>query len=159
QLRFFGQTMRVIAPELRGHGHSDDPEALPYTMEGLVDDLETVLKELDVQRPFSLISHSFGGAVATEYALRHPEDLSSLVLIAVPKQFIIRSILQKGVNIPGPIFNFAVKRLKIALYAPHRTLKHMYLNVMSVWPGGERFQHLRVPTLVVLGQRDKNLSQ
>ena len=155
QLRFFGQTMRVIAPELRGHGHSDDPEALPYTMEGLVDDLETVLKELDVQRPFSLISHSFGGAVATEYALRHPEDVSSLVLIAVPKQFIIRSILQKGVNIPGPIFNFAVKRLKIALYAPHRTLKHMYLNVMSVWPGGERFQHLRVPTLVVLGQRDK----
>src|SRR5436305_1578948 len=86
QLRFFGQTMRVIAPELRGHGHSDDPEALPYTMDGLVDDLETVLKELDVQRPFSLISHSFGGAVATEYALRHPEDVGSLVLIAVPKQ-------------------------------------------------------------------------
>src|SRR6266853_5430561 len=40
QLRFFGQTMRVIAPELRGHGHSDDPPSLAYTMAGLVDDLE-----------------------------------------------------------------------------------------------------------------------
>ncbi len=25
QLRYFGQTMRVIAPDLRGHGQSDDP--------------------------------------------------------------------------------------------------------------------------------------
>ena len=29
QLRFFGQTMRVIAPDMRGHGMSDDPENLP----------------------------------------------------------------------------------------------------------------------------------
>ena len=71
QLRFFGQTMRVVAPELRGHGHSDDPSSLAYTMAGLVDDLETVLKELDVQRPFSLISHSFSGAVATEIEIRN----------------------------------------------------------------------------------------
>src|SRR2546421_8328125 len=62
QLRFFGQTVRVIAPDLRGHGISDDPSSLAYTMDGLVDDLELVLAKLDVQRPFSLISHSFGGA-------------------------------------------------------------------------------------------------
>ena len=29
QLQFFGQTMRVIAPDMRGHGMSDDPEDLP----------------------------------------------------------------------------------------------------------------------------------
>src|SRR5690349_12707596 len=46
QLRFFGQHMRVIAPDLRGHGLSDDPADLPYTMEGLVEDLEHVLDTL-----------------------------------------------------------------------------------------------------------------
>src|SRR5436305_1502402 len=55
QLRFFGQTMRVIAPELRGHGLSGDSARLPYTMNGLVDDLEKVLDTLEVQEPFFLI--------------------------------------------------------------------------------------------------------
>src|ERR1700692_3623129 len=62
QLRFFGQTMHVIAPEMRGHGLSDDPETLPYTMDGLVHDLEETLDALSVPRPFALIAHSFGGA-------------------------------------------------------------------------------------------------
>src|SRR5947208_151411 len=57
QLQFFGQIMRVIAPDMRGHGMSDDPENLPYTMKGLVDDLELVLDRLEVQRPFYLLEH------------------------------------------------------------------------------------------------------
>src|SRR6516165_12532632 len=47
QLQFFGQTMRVIAPDMRGHGMSDDPENLPYSMQGLVEDLELVLDRLE----------------------------------------------------------------------------------------------------------------
>src|SRR5579864_8169191 len=43
QLRFFGQTVRVIAPDMRGHGLSDDPRGLSYTMDGLVNDLKSVL--------------------------------------------------------------------------------------------------------------------
>src|SRR4051794_21725421 len=43
QLRYFGQTMRVIAPDLRGHGQSDDPARPPISMEALVDDLEATL--------------------------------------------------------------------------------------------------------------------
>src|SRR5215468_9511750 len=48
QLRAFGQTTRVIAPELRGHGGSDDPSELPISLDGLVDDLELVLAALVV---------------------------------------------------------------------------------------------------------------
>src|SRR6266513_5274071 len=73
QLRYFGQTMRVIAPDIRGHGLSDDPEELPLSLDRLVDDLELVLDCLDVSTPFILLAHSFGGAIATEYTLRHPE--------------------------------------------------------------------------------------
>ncbi len=154
QLRFFGQTMRVVAPDLRGHGHSDDPSALPMSMEGLVDDLDTVLDALQVQRPFALIAHSFGGAVATEYALRHPEDVSALVLLGVPSRFIIRPVLRRLMRIPDPLFTGIAKRIRVALFASQRTLSRMHDRVMAPWRGDERLQLLRVPTLAVLGQRD-----
>ena len=154
QLRFFGQTVRVIAPDLRGHGLSDDPASLPYTMEGLVDDLEVVLAKLDVPVPFALIAHSFGGSVATEYTLRHSDNVSNLVLIGVPTRFIVRPILRRLMNIPDPLFSRLAKMVGIALYAPQHTLKQMHDRVMAPWRGSEQLQQLRVPTLVVLGQRD-----
>src|SRR6266568_3037568 len=154
QLQFFGQTMRVIAPDMRGHGMSDDPDNLPYTMKGLVDDLELVLDRLEVQRPFYLLAHSFGGAIATEYALRHPEEVSSLVLIGVPTRFILRAIIERLMLIPDPLFSWTAKVIKVALFAPQRTLKRMLHSVLTPWRGDERVQLLQVPTLVVLGHRD-----
>ncbi|HET7641246.1 MAG TPA: alpha/beta hydrolase, partial [Ktedonobacteraceae bacterium] len=122
QLRLFGQTARVVAPDLRGHGFSDDPTSLPYTMDGLVDDLEVVLDALRVRRPFYLIAHSFGGAIATEYALRRPEEISGLVLIGVPTRFIVRPLVQRLMNVPDPAFSFVAKLAHVALFAPQHTL-------------------------------------
>ena len=154
QLQFFGQTMHVIAPDMRGHGMSDDPENLAYTMKGLVDDLELVLDRLKAQRPFYLIAHSFGGAISTEYALRHPDEVSGLVLIGVPIRFILRAIVERLMLIPDPLFSWIAKVIKVALFAPQRTLKRMLHSVLTPWRGDERVQLLQVPTLVVLGHRD-----
>ncbi len=154
QLQFFGQTMRVIAPDMRGHGMSDDPENLAYTMKGLVDDLELVLDRLEVQRPFYLLAHSFGGAISIEYALRHPDEVSGLVLIGVPTRFILRAIVERLMLIPDPLFSWIAKVIKVALFAPQRTLKRMLHSVLTPWRGDERVQLLQVPTLVVLGHRD-----
>ena len=155
QLRFFGQHVRVIAPELRGHGLSNDDYALPYTMDGLVDDLEQVVDALDVQRPFSLIAHSFGGAVSTEYALRHPQNISGLVLIGVPSRFIVRPVITRLMRVvPDPFFSYIARKIGALLYAPLRTLKPMHNSIMGIWRGSERFPQLRVPTLVILGHRD-----
>lgn len=155
QLRFFGQHVRVIAPELRGHGLSDDDYVLPYTMNGLVDDLEYVLDALEVKSPFSLIAHSFGGAVSTEYALRHPQNISGLVLVGVPSRFIVRPIITRLMKVvPDPFFSYIARKIGALLYAPVRTLKPMHDAIMGVWRGSECFPQLRVPTLVILGHRD-----
>jgi long-chain acyl-CoA synthetase len=154
QLRFFGQTARVIAPDLRGHGGSDDPPGVPYTMSGLVDDLEAVLERLEVRRPFYLIAHSFGGAVATEYVLRHPEQVRGLVLIGVPTRFMVRAVLRRLMLIPDPLFSWIARKIQVALYAPQPTLRRMLATILSTWRGEERMEQLRVPTLVIRGHRD-----
>src|SRR5947209_2757152 len=122
--------------------------SIPMRQHGLVLDC------LDVSTPFILLAHSFGGAIATEYTLRHPEHISALVLIGVPTCFIIRPILSRLINVPDPIFSWVAKKIRVALFAPQRTLKRMLHSTMSPWRGDERLQQLRVPTLVILGQRD-----
>ncbi len=158
QLQTFGQTMRVVAPDLRGHGLSDDPADLPCDMEGLVDDLELVIERLGLlhpfPRPFYLLAHSFGGAVATEYVLRHPDNVAGLVLIGVPSSFIVRDIVRRLMIVPDPIFSGVAKLIHVALYAPQRTLKRMLYSALSTWKGQASLERLRVPTLVVMGHRD-----
>jgi len=151
QLRFFGQSMHLIAPNLRGHGLSDDPVGIPYTMESFVHDLEAVLEALQVQEPVHLIAHSFGGAIATEYVVRHPEKVRSLVLIGVTTHFTMIPLLGRLLHVPDPLFSFAAKKLGVALFAPQRTLKGINDDIMSTW----RMQPFAVPTLVVLGYRDR----
>jgi long-chain acyl-CoA synthetase len=151
QLRFFGQRLHLIAPNLRGHGLSDDPAGLAYTMESFVHDLEVVLEALQVQEPVHLIAHSFGGAIATEYVIRHPEKVRSLVLIGVTTHFTMIPLLGRLLRVPDPLFSFAAKKLGIALFASQRTLKGINDGIMSTW----RMHPFTVPTLVVLGYRDR----
>ena len=151
QLRFFGQSMRVIAPNLRGHGLSEDIAGIGYTIESFVHDVELVLEALQVEEPIHLIAHSFGGAIATEYVVRHPEQVRSLVLIGVAAHFTMIPLLGRLLRIPDPLFSFAAKKLGIALYAPQRTLKGISEGIMSNW----HMQPFAVPTLIVLGYRDR----
>jgi len=150
-LRFFGQSMHLIAPNLRGHGLSEDPVGLTYTMGSFVHDLEAVLEALQVQEPVHLIAHSFGGAIATEYVVRHPEKVYSLVLIGVSTHFTMTPLLGRLLHLPDPLFSFGAKRLGVALFAPQRTLKGINDGILSIW----HMQPFTISTLVVLGQRDR----
>ena len=63
----------------RGWGLSDR-EVAEVSFEALVRDLEAVVAAAGVER-FALVGHSSGGAVAVEYAVRHPERVTHLVLL------------------------------------------------------------------------------
>src|SRR2546427_3131204 len=143
QLRFFGQSLHVIAPNLRGHGLSEDPAGLAYTMESFVHDLEAVLEALQVQEPVHLIAHSFGGAIATEYVVRHPEKVRSLVLIGVTTHFTMIPLLGRLLRIPDPLFSFAAKKVGVALFASQRTLKGINDGIMSSWRSEEHTSELQ----------------
>jgi pyruvate dehydrogenase E2 component (dihydrolipoamide acetyltransferase) len=71
---------RVIAVDLPGHGGSSK-EVGAGNAESLADAVEGALRELGVGRGH-LIGHSMGGAIAALLALRRPDLVSSLTLIA-----------------------------------------------------------------------------
>ncbi|MCA1813562.1 MAG: alpha/beta hydrolase [Halobacteriales archaeon] len=78
-LRAFSGRHRVIALDLRGHGRSEKPRS-EYTMAEMVRDVQEAAQALDLPEKFVLWGHSFGGAIACEYALLHPERVEELVL-------------------------------------------------------------------------------
>src|ERR1700728_303689 len=58
---------RLVAFDLRGHGHS---EVGPFEPEIAVSDLEAVVSAFSMSRP-AVIGHSLGGVVATLHASRN----------------------------------------------------------------------------------------
>ncbi|HZC30620.1 MAG TPA: alpha/beta hydrolase [Gaiellaceae bacterium] len=68
----------VIAPDLRGHGHSGwEP---PWTFETHVADLIETIDALGLEQP-DWVGHSFGGRLVVELAARHPERIRRAVLL------------------------------------------------------------------------------
>jgi len=72
------QTRRVIAVEQQGHGRTADVDR-PLRYEQMADDTAALLRHLAVDRA-DLFAYSFGGGVALQLALRHPELVRKLVL-------------------------------------------------------------------------------
>ncbi|WP_369134629.1 alpha/beta fold hydrolase [Modestobacter sp. I12A-02662] len=73
-----GARYRLLRYDERGTGLSD-LDADGYTVDDWVDDLEAVVDAAGLDR-FPLFGISQGGAVAIEYAVRHPERVTHLVL-------------------------------------------------------------------------------
>ncbi|TEB42696.1 alpha/beta hydrolase [Flavobacterium circumlabens] len=68
----------VIAYDRRGEGRSADPDA-KFTYEEAFQDLNTIYKKYNLKKAV-LLSHSFGGLVATLYTEKYPQNVSALVL-------------------------------------------------------------------------------
>jgi long-chain acyl-CoA synthetase len=153
QLQAFSKSNRVIAIDLRGHGRSDKPRSR-YTMEEIQADLEAALDALGVADKFSLVGHSFGGAVVTEYALAHPERLDRMILIATAGEFHLNSLYRFLLRIPLPALRWLDYFTRGWLGAPAHVLHPWYYNNLSRWVGWSAFRSLSVPTLVIRGYQD-----
>src|SRR5512139_3390557 len=100
QLQKFAVENRVIALDLRGHGLSDKPGS-GYDMSRIIEDLETALTLLKVKGKIVLVGHSFGGAIVTEYALKHPDRVERLILMATAGEFKVQPLFRLGMRLPN----------------------------------------------------------
>jgi proline iminopeptidase len=71
---------RVVYYDHRSNGRSGRPPLDTFTMERAADDATALLDELSIDRAV-VCGHSYGGFVAQELALRHPDRLAGLVLL------------------------------------------------------------------------------
>src|SRR6516225_5802971 len=75
-----GNRHSPIAPDLPGHGRSSGVEGL-RTIEDYAAFTQSFLDSLRLESAV-IAGHSMGGAIAMEFALRHPARVKALVLIA-----------------------------------------------------------------------------
>ncbi len=78
-MRHYGNTYRVIAPDLRGHGLSGRPDS-SYSAAELAGDMIGLLDHLSIDSVVAA-GHSMGGSVAGYLAALHPERVTGLALL------------------------------------------------------------------------------
>ena len=72
--------VNVISIDPRGIGESRLAADWNHSVEDIVDDVQSVVKSLELSR-IHLVGFSLGGMVALSYAMKHQNELSSLIVI------------------------------------------------------------------------------
>jgi proline iminopeptidase len=83
--------LTMVYLDQRGSGHSQN--AKDYNLNRLVDDIEETRKQLGVDKIY-LLSHSFGGVLAVNYAKKYPQHLYGLILTNSTLHFFNNSSLR-----------------------------------------------------------------
>jgi len=80
QLEHLKHKYRCIVPDLWGHGHSDNTKLDHCSIEQLADDMWTFSQVLGL-KSFSLLGLSVGGMWSAHMAIKHPEQITSMVIM------------------------------------------------------------------------------
>jgi pimeloyl-ACP methyl ester carboxylesterase len=172
--RLLAKNFQVISYQLRGE---DDCFALRqrFSLPDLVEDLREFLDWFGLERP-PILGVSFGGVLALELAMRWPNRMQALITQGVGARF-ERGLLQQVAgwvlsryplpsdspfvnqffNLlfgtrqkPGPLFEFVTRQ---CWQTDQSVMTHRFQLVESFDPGS-RLQSVRVPTLLMAGDRD-----
>lgn len=179
QVGEFSARYRVIAPDLRGFGHSERRE--PFTIAQHARDMEALIAELDIA-PAHVVGLSMGGAVAIELAVRKPALVASLVLANTAPAFTLTSwqrrrmawlrvLLALVLGVGGVARLFAKRafpgrrhrrvRRRFMQRASH-TSRWVYLATLRAlvrWNAEERLEALSMPVLVLGAEHDYTTSE
>jgi len=184
ELEAFGGQYRCLALDLPGHGRSSKPSLQWYSLPNFVCVTHEFIHALHAQ-PACLVGHSLGGSIAVDYALRYPEDVDALVLvnpvITGQLQFNLRWMYRPGpsrmiVSLTRRVWPRLAARLQQSLAANRlpfvpegylrRNLEDLTQATADSLLGSARAAHndlslrldeVRVPTLVVVGRRDRTV--
>src|SRR5881392_1834804 len=72
---------RILRYEMRGAGQSETPSK-GFTLDDWVADLHDLLAAAKLPPPYHLVGGVVGALIATGYALKYPEQLASITLLA-----------------------------------------------------------------------------
>jgi 2-hydroxy-6-oxonona-2,4-dienedioate hydrolase len=166
---------RVIIPDIIGFGYSDKP-TVEYTREFFIEFFKGFLEGLNITQPI-LVGSSFGGYLATEFAIKFNDQIEKLVLAApagmmrsstnVLDQYIMAALYPTYENALRGFMDMAfdpsivteetirdfINRMRLpnAKYAFMSTL----LGIRDSPRLYDRLDKIRAPTLLIWGDSDK----
>jgi pimeloyl-ACP methyl ester carboxylesterase len=86
----FSKDQLAVAPDMRGYNLSSKPTELEqYQMRHLVEDVRALAEHLG-HKKFTLVGHDWGGVVAWNFAMAHPDWLDKLIIVNAPHGAIFR---------------------------------------------------------------------
>jgi rifampin ADP-ribosylating transferase len=166
--------LRIVAPDLRGQGEADKPEA-GYSLAEQAEDVAAILDALDVHQAFVLGSSS-GGYVAQQLAVMYPKRVAGLVLVGAPlslqgrpsfadevdvltdpldEQWVRESLSWFPVLHPVPAW-YVEDRIQDGLAMPARAWKGILDGLIEAVPPTEAGS-ISAPTLIIWGASDELL--
>jgi pimeloyl-ACP methyl ester carboxylesterase len=172
--RYWNRYFDVHMPNLLAYEgdalHRRIREGLPITVEYLVEQLHLYLDHFVQTPPYHIVSSSLGGKVAIEFAVKHPDLVSRLVLICPSGmgdserlpimdgvkhsdyRKLISSVFHKPRHVDREMLRyyqskFQSRRWKMGML---KTVKGTNDHVVR-----QRLPHLQKPTLYISGQDDR----
>lgn len=175
QFKAFAKHYRVIRYDPRGIGKSGIPES-PFSHS---QDLYSLLRSLDVERAY-LLGLSFGGTVAVDFAIEHPENVDALILVGAGlsdfNQEVVQSISalsllakEKGdmaaikMIVENPSYigaeHMAARQKAEQILTENAYILRSNFAHVRLWrpvepPASQRLSEIRAPTLVMAGEKD-----
>ena len=175
---------RVIIPDQIGFGKSTKPDFYPYTFQQLAMNTKALLDSLGIERA-NILGHSMGGMLASRFALMFPELTNRLIFVnpigledwklKVPYQSVewwYQLELKKDYK--------AIRQYQLKSYYDNkwRSEYDQWVNLLAGWtlsidypkiawnaaltydmiftqPVCYEFENIQVPTLLIIGQRDR----
>jgi pimeloyl-ACP methyl ester carboxylesterase len=96
------EAAQVVYLDLRGNGRSDAGPRNKWTLEQWAADVHLFCQALSIDEPI-VMGHSLGGIVAMLYAIRHPDQISRLVLSSTSIQPVAERSFAVFERLGGPI--------------------------------------------------------
>ncbi|WP_282837678.1 alpha/beta fold hydrolase [Microbacterium flavum] len=144
----------VVTLDLPGYGDAPEPERTP-TIERMSDLVAAYLRQLG-RGPVILLGHSMGTQVVTEVAVRHPDTVSHLVLVAPTVDRAHRRALTQLRRLGRDLLGESGKVLVLGAREYVRAGPNLRrkMHAMLVHRPEEAYPRIAVPTLVIRGERD-----
>ena len=84
QIPTLSEKFQVVAIDQRGFNESDQPQGVEnYALDKLVSDVKSVIEHFKRERAI-IIGHDWGGMVAWQFAMMHPEMTERLIILNLP---------------------------------------------------------------------------
>ena len=164
------QEFRVIAPDCRGHGRTNNPSG-EWSYDLMADDIAALVQELGLQDP-SICGWSDGGQIGLELAMRYPNLASKYIVGAVWKDFsetYLQTLTDRGLEGPGKVnidhLQTATPEWVEAMRELHSHQgfdywKELLVGISTLWLtpmnyDDEVFREISATMLILVGDRDQ----